>query len=420
MRMHLRMLLALIAVCSTGCSAFWPTVVRTSPEEPLFHTGFPLVGGARLDAALCSLATVGPEAIPLVTPPESTQGALPLEQACRDAVPVNPGERGRIGRLVSVNTEFGEAVGYLYTVPSAEGLVVAFSGLGMPAAGWINERFAELAAQRGLATFAPVRREATPIYFDPLLEARRGLDAALQIRTGCGIGSSREIRFVGISMGGLEALLANREALNQGMGSRAVVLDPVLDLDRVVENLDSFWHSAAVDAMQAYFKRILRGRYGESTSTTFREVLQRSISRPDAITKFSTDAPSAWLCAAKSDAYAVFLSDTDPVLGDDQRKFAQACRFPLKPAGAPGHTPLGCRPKLLEEMIDEVSPKVPAPAAYRLLPSKCLTGSACRSTPSRQRTLIATIGLPSGPAPRQNELIPQVVQKRWWVCFFPN
>ncbi len=156
---------------------------------------------------------------------------------------------------------------------------------------------------------------------------------------------------------GLEALLANREALGRAVSARAAALDPVLDFEMVTDNLDSFWHSAAVDSMQAYFRRILRGRYQEPPSTTFREVMNRLSSHPDAVTNPHADAPSAWLCSAKPDAYAVFLSDTDPVLGDDQRKFARDCGFPLKPAGAPGHTPLACRLKLFEEMIEQVAPK---------------------------------------------------------------
>jgi len=234
---------------------------------------------------------------------------------------------------------------------------VAFSGLGMSAAGWVNERFAELGARRGLLTFAIVRDEtARPIYFDPLREARRALEAAMQVRDVCRIGAPADIGFVGISLGGMEALLANREARAHGLATRAAVLDPLLDPESAIDNLDSFWHSFAVDSMQAYFRRILRGRYGEPASSSFHDVMNRVRSHPDAVTDLSRDAPRAWLCAAERGAYVVFLSETDPVLGDAQREFARSCGFPLRPALAPGHVPLACRLDLFEEMLEVVQP----------------------------------------------------------------
>ena len=59
-------------------------------------------------------------------------------------------------------------------------------------------------------------------------------------------------------------------------------------------------------------------------------------------------------CEARREAYAIFLSDTDPALGDAQREFAERCHFPLRRAGVPGHTPLACRLELFDEMIAEV------------------------------------------------------------------
>ncbi len=166
----------MLALSGTACSAFWPTVVPTSPREPLFHSGFPLVGGARTDGSLCSLVSVGADAVRVVSPPEPLDGAVSLEEGCRDALPSRPGEQGRVGRLVRVSTGSGPIHGYLFAAKGATGIVVTFSGLGMPPAGWVNERFPTVGARRGLITFAPVRDEAArPIYFDPLREARRAI-----------------------------------------------------------------------------------------------------------------------------------------------------------------------------------------------------------------------------------------------------
>ena len=208
---------------------------------------------------------------------------------------------------------------------------------------------------RGLTLFALVRDEnARPIYFDPLREARRGIEAADQISHFCQVQLPGELSFLGISLGGMEALLANREALLEGKKSKTAVLDPLLDPELATDNLDSFWHSVSVDSMQSYFRRILSGRYGESPAPSFREVMYRVGSHPNASTKLAKDAPSAWLCEQQRDAYSLFVSDTDPVLGDSQREFARACGFPLLKAKVPGHTPLACRLEIFDEMLSAI------------------------------------------------------------------
>ncbi len=353
MRTGVWLLLAFSAVM-TGCSTLWPAVVRPSPEEPVFHASL-LAGGSGTDGALCSLSTIGPEVTLVIRPPESTGGAIPLEQACSREVPDFDAQHGRIAQMVSISTPSGPLFGYLFRAQAANGIVVAFSGMGMPAGGWVNARFAEAAARRGLITFAPIRDEAArPIYFDPLREARRAIDAAQQIGVACRSAAPQNIRFVGISLGGLEALLANRESLHQGLDTRVAALDPVLDVEKVTANLDSYWHSFPVDTMQAFFRRILSGRYGEWPTPSFHDVMNRIRSHPEAITDLGRDVPSIWLCSAPRNAYAIFLSDEDPVLGESQREFAQACNLPIWPACAPGHTPLACRPELFEEMIAAV------------------------------------------------------------------
>lgn len=352
-----RLLLCALLVWSAGCSTLWPTVVRTRPTEPLFRSSFPLVGGLRMDAAVCSLATIGPEATRVVSPPEPLSGAVSPEEACREGAIVSAAARGRPGMLVKTPTSLGEVYGYLYPAPSASGLLVAFSGLGMPPDGWINERFAQVGAKQGLVTFAPVRDESPrPIYFDPLREARRALEAAARVGEACRLGARTELRFVGISLGGLEALLANRESLASGRATRAAVLDPLMDVEHAVSNLDSYWHSLSVDMMQSYFRRILSGRFGEWPPPRFGEVLARVRSHPEALTNIEKDVPSAWLCGTDRAAYRILVSDTDPVLGDDQRGFARSCDFPLEPARAPGHTPLACRLELFDELVEALRP----------------------------------------------------------------
>lgn len=353
MRTGLWLLLALSAAM-TGCSTLWPAVVRPAPDEPVFHASL-FAGGSGTEAALCSLSTIGPEVNLVIHPPESTAGAIPLEQACARGVSDFDAQHGRIAQMVSIATASGPELGYLFRPPAAEGIVVAFSGMGMPAGGWVSERFAEAAARRGLIAFAPIRDEAArPIYFDPLREARRAIDAAQQIGAACHVTAPHNIGFVGISLGGLEALLANREALQQGLATRVAALDPVLDVEKVTANLDSYWHSFPVDTMQAFFRRILSGRYGEWPTPSFHDVMNRTRSHPEALTDLSRDVPSTWLCSAPRNAYAIFLSEEDPVLGESQREFAQSCGVPIWPACAPGHTPLACRPELFEEMIGAV------------------------------------------------------------------
>jgi hypothetical protein len=160
-------------------------------------------------------------------------------------------------------------------------------------------------------------------------------------------------------MGGMEALLANREAAADGLPMRVAVLDPLLDPTAAAAHLDSFWHSLDTDAMQAYFGRILRGRYGEPASTTFGDLLSRSSA--GTVTVLARDAPRAWLCTVDPASYAVFVSDGDPVLGNGQASFARTCGFPVRRARTKGHVGLACRLELFEELLDAADPPVASP-----------------------------------------------------------
>jgi hypothetical protein len=286
-----------------------------------------------------------------VSKPELLAGAISLEEAC-DADRLRDNRQGPIAQLVEVATQYGAVHGYLFASRPAIGVLVTFAGMGMPPDGWINSRFAAAAARDGFITFAPLRDETPrPIYFDPLREARRATAAAQIATRACGVRDPSLLAFAGISLGGLEALLANREAIGRGLATRAAVLDPVLDVRLAAANLDSFWHGLAVDSVQGYFRRILTGRYGEKPPLSFQEVMSRMATHPEAMTALERDTPSAWLCGASGDAYAVFLSDEDPALGEAQSEFARRCKFPLRKAGVPGHTPLACRPQIFDEMV---------------------------------------------------------------------
>jgi len=344
-------------VAGAGCAGLWPTVISTSSEKggPLFEASSPFGESGRIDGALCSLLSLGPDAALAVRSPEGTADAVSVEEACREEPPGVVGRRGRTARLVQVTTAYGPVAGYLYTVRPATGLVVAFSGLGMPAAGWINEHFAEAGARRGQVTFAPVRDEAArQIAFDPLREAKRAVDAAGQIAAACRIGAPSSLGFVGISLGGLEALLAGREAGQRGLPAHAAALDPLLDVGLAATSLDAAHHSLAGDPIRAFFRRILVGRYQEPPSVSFRDVMRRTGSHPEDLSDMKRDAPTAWLCQADRASFALFLSDGDPALGDAQRAFAVACGIPVRHAHAPGHAPLACRLELFEEMLEAV------------------------------------------------------------------
>jgi hypothetical protein len=343
------------AAAATACSWSHPTVVRSSPKEPLFHTGFPLVGPFRLDGSLCSLASIGPDVTRIVNPPEPVRDVIPLSVACAQAAPAG------VVRPVRVETRHGPVDGYLFGGRGASGVLVAFAGLAMPAENWINQRLATTAARARLVTFAPARDDsARPIWFDPVREARRGLEAARQIEEACGVDPGATLAFAGLSMGGWEALLAAREAQREGREARAAVLDPVLDIRLASENLDSFWHGVAVDGMQGYFRRILAGRYGEDPPPSFGALALRTTAHREAMTA-EEDSPSHWLCtAADRERYVVFLSDSDQVLGGAQRDFAKGCGFPFRAAGAPGHVAVACRLEIVEEMVEALRPRVEA------------------------------------------------------------
>jgi pimeloyl-ACP methyl ester carboxylesterase len=352
-----------ITVLIAGCT--WPRVVPVSPNDPLYASGFPLVGTANLDAALCSLSSVGGDIARLVSPPDDTSHALSLDDAC-------PAQRSAdgpplAGVLVETSPAGGDLGfrvpirGYLHAVPDATGILVLFAGLAMPSDGWINERFTEWAASRGYASFALVRDESTrPIRFDPRAEALRGLRAAQQLRGRCGLASNARVAFIGVSMGGMEALLAARYAPTMGAefaGARAVVLDPIIAPEAVAANLDRYWRSLSVDAMQAFFRRILVARYSEPLNVSFSELLgrtRRTSDRPT-LTDPEGDTPARWLCRERVPA-TIFLSSTDPALGDEQRE-AIACpgaSFARRDTGVPGHIPLGCNLDLFRQIVAEL------------------------------------------------------------------
>jgi hypothetical protein len=349
----MRALIVLVLCFTAGCSWFWPGMVRSSPHEPLFDSSFPLIGGASTDPALCSLATVGPEATVLVSPPPARDRAAQVSAVCVEpARQIAAAGSGRVGELVSVaGTE-----GYLYRVPHARGILILYSGLAMPAGGWINERFAQAASPSGYATFALIRKEDDrPIYFDPVREARRGLEAAVALRGQCDVENEARIAAAGISMGGMEALIAAREGSKRNLDVQAAVLDPLLDPALAARHLDSFWHSISTDALQVYFRRILSGRYEEHGKPSFASVIERLRDHPDAQTSLPADAPSSWLCTSY-EKVTIFLSSYDPVLGMAQREFLRRCPgVAAVKLDVPGHTPLACRLEIFDDMLAKLT-----------------------------------------------------------------
>jgi len=337
-----RLVPALLLVLGlTGCI----TVVNASPAKPLFA---PFLG---LDGAMCSLASVGPDATLLPAPPPPPGEAMDLARACRGGQPPR-------GQLVEVETSVGKVLGHLTLAPDASGVLLAFSGMGMPADGWVNRRFAERALPLGLATFAVVRRETRPIVLDPLREAKGGLEAARRLREACGLDPRRPVAVVGISMGGMEALLAGREARAIGLEARTAVLDPVLDVGLAAGHLDASWQGVADNAMGDYFRRILQGRWGEPAGTRFADLIARLGPGAGALTDPVLDSPAAWLCGAPPERFTVVLSTGDPVLGAAQRERVTGC-FPVVDAGVPGHTPLACRLDLFDELLAAASRAAP-------------------------------------------------------------
>lgn len=350
-----------LAPLVVSCSAFWPAVTPRDPKAPVFHTSAPARWVADLDPALCSLATVGPEVTRLIHPPPKLPPHSSAEDWCAgEPQPPNkpsPCRSAMVGQLVSVSFAQGSADGYLYRIPNATGIVVVFAGLGMPPDGWINQRFAGEASRRGFATFAIVRVETRrPMRFDPLAEAHRGILAAKSLRGRCGIAGNARVAFLGISMGGMEALLAARDVAvvaPELHGAPASVLDPLLSPEDAADNFDSFWHGVSVDAMQTYFRRLLVGRYGApKCGVRFGDLLSPA---PGIRTNLKKDAPARWLCGQSvGERFHVFLSATDPVLGDDQRERLEECGFPTVAVRSPGHTPLACELSLFERMVTAI------------------------------------------------------------------
>ena len=103
--------------------------------------------------------------------------------------------------------------------------------------------------------------------------------------------------------------------------------------------------------MQAFFHRILSGRYGEWPTPSFGDVINRVRSHADAVTDFDKDEPSVWLRGAKRDAYSIFFSDKDPLREKRSASSLSPVDSPLS-RRAPGHTPLACRLELFDEIID--------------------------------------------------------------------
>jgi hypothetical protein len=351
-----------------------PRAVSPDLSEPVFASGWLLRGSLSLEPGLCSLATVGLDVTVLpaeLPPPENTR---PVAVACRDAVaPLLPSSTGSAGewiRLdggtawaeepVRVDARQADVLAVLHRVPEPRGIAILFAGLAMPADTEVMRRFADGLARRGWLS-AIVLRDDSISGFDPRWEAHRGLALARELRRLCTARREPAIAFLGVSMGGLEALLAGRDApASLGPADvRVAVLDPVLDFRAVAAHLDSFF-PVSTDTMQTYFQRIMAGRY-RVAPVKFASALSR-VPPTRRLTSLETDQPTRWLCDGPVDRYRVFLSRSDPVLGEAQRGSLEARGFPFRRTAAAGHVPLACDLSLFEEMVEAVTGSPPSDA----------------------------------------------------------
>jgi len=347
-----------------GCSAVEPRAVSPDLAEPVFASGWLLQGSLSLEPGFCSLATVGLDVTVLpaeLPPPEHTR---PLERGCQDAIAApslsstgSPGEWIRLDGAVAwvdepvrVEARRTDVLAVLRRVPEPRGIAILFAGLAMPADSDVMRRFADALARRGWLS-ATVLRDDSISGFDPLWEAHRGLALARELRRVCAPGAPA-FAFLGLSMGGIEALLAGRDA-SGSVGAadiRVAVLDPVLDFRAVASHLDGYFHDVSTDAMQTYFQRIMAGRY-RMAPVRFGDILAR-VPPTGRATRLDQDPPSAWLCDGPVNRYRVFLSRFDPVLGDEQRAALEARGFPFRRSTAAGHIPLACDLSLFDLMVD--------------------------------------------------------------------
>lgn len=368
------------ACCSlllAGCAAVEPRAISPDLQERVFEPGWLLRGSLSLEPALCTLATVGLDVtvLPSELPaPLHTRG---LEDACHSpadpGTPFSTGVRGEWVRLsgaaawardpLRLEARQTDVVAVLYRVPEPRGIAVLFTGLAMPADSELMRRFADALAGRGWMA-AVVFRDDSISAFDPRWEAHRGLALARELARLCTPGRTPALAFLGVSMGGMEALLAARDApetLARG-DARAAVLDPVLDFDRVAANLDGQFHDVSTDAMQTYFQRIMAGRY-RVAPVRFVDTIERA-PPTGRLTSLKKDAPAGWLCDGPVDRYTVFLSSSDPVLGNAQREALVRRGFPFQWTEAVGHIPLACDLSLFERMVDSAT-AAPAPGIRR-------------------------------------------------------
>ena len=297
--------------------------------------------------------------------------ARPVGLACPDAVaPLLPSLTGSPGEWVwldgatawaeepvRVDARQTDVLAVLYRVPEPRGIAILFAGLAMPADAEVMRRFADALARRGWLS-AVVLRDDSISGFDPRWEAHRGLALARELRRLCAAGREPALAFLGVSMGGLEALLAGRDAPASLGPVRVAVLDPVLDFRAVASHLDSFFHDVSTDAMQTYFQRIMAGRY-RVAPVRFADVLTR-VPPSGRMTSLERDEPTRWLCEGPVERYRVFLSRLDPVLGDAQRASLEARGFPFRRTAAAGHVPLACDLSLFDAMVEAATGPPPS------------------------------------------------------------
>lgn len=346
-----------------GCAGIEPRAVSPDLTEPVFEPGWLLRGSLSVEPGLCTLATVGLDVTVLPSElPLPGQTRL-LDEACRGPAPPlgsastgTPGEWVRLEGATAwapdplrVETRLTDVLAVLHRVPRPRGIAVLFAGLAMPADAEVMRRLADALARREWIA-AVVLRDDSISGFDPRWEAHRGLALARELQRSCTPGAAPPLAFLGLSMGGLEALLAARDApVTLGRDARAAVLDPVLDFARVARNLDGSFHDVSTDAVQTYFQRIMAGRY-RVAPVRFAEILER-VPPGGRLTSLERDAPARWLCDGPVDRFTVLLSRMDPVLGNAQREALEQRGFPFQRTAAAGHIPFACDLSLFGRLV---------------------------------------------------------------------
>lgn len=345
-----RILVALTALASSGC------MFREPP-----NVADPIVINPLAQAASCTMLAMGSDLVNAPVPSVSRPPGARLEQlAChggpaRERHPssdFHPPERGSMWVAFD-----GDRA--LVTTPDTSpprGVVVVFAGLSMSPEAPILRDLADRLADRGFIVARKLRHETVDgvaprkLRLDPVSEARGGISLGRQLADRC---ETKHVEFVGMSLGGAEALIAAREAPGP-----TVVIDPLIDLEATVQWLrgGDLRHpkkilSLSREVMLEFFRLVIHGRYGVAGT------LGDALANADlGETVRSRDMPHAWLSGVSTEwreGMRVFLSAWDPVLGDKGRELLDP--NVIRRIAIEGHIPIYCDRDSMRRVVDAVA-----------------------------------------------------------------